>query len=77
MEFRPPDATGNAYLSMAAMLLAGIDGIQHQIDPTEAGFGPSMRIFSIGRRKNVPRLKSLPTSVESTMQALEIELRIP
>ncbi len=40
MEFRPPDATGNAYLSMAAMLMAGLAGIQAGIDLTEAGFGP-------------------------------------
>ncbi|MGC9124922.1 MAG: type I glutamate--ammonia ligase [Caldisericaceae bacterium] len=33
MEFRPPDATGNIYLSMSAMLLAGIDGIENAVDP--------------------------------------------
>ena len=71
MEFRPPDATGNAYLSMAAMLLAGIDGIQHQIDPTEAGFGPiDENIFDWPEEKRA-KIKSLPTSVESAMQALE------
>jgi hypothetical protein len=40
IEFRPPDATGNLYLSMAAQLMAGIDGIRRKIDPTEHGFGP-------------------------------------
>jgi glutamine synthetase len=71
MEFRPPDATGNAYLSMAAMLLAGIDGIQHQIDPTEAGFGPiNENIFDWPEEKRA-KIKSLPTSVEAAMQAVE------
>jgi glutamine synthetase len=71
MEFRPPDATGNAYLSMAAMLLAGIDGIQHQIDPTEAGFGPiNENIFDWPEEKRA-KIKSLPTSVEAAMLALE------
>jgi glutamine synthetase len=40
IEFRPPDATCNIYLALAAQLLAGLDGIRREIDPTEAGFGP-------------------------------------
>jgi glutamine synthetase len=48
-EFRPPDATCNPYLAMAAMLMAGLDGIQNQIDPTAAGFGPFNEDIFIGR----------------------------
>lgn len=33
IEFRPSDASGNIYLSMAAMLLAGLDGIERKMDP--------------------------------------------
>jgi glutamine synthetase len=33
MEFRPPDGTANIYLAFAAMLCAGLDGIQNRIDP--------------------------------------------
>lgn len=33
IEFRPPDATANPYLAMAAILMAGIDGIRKRIDP--------------------------------------------
>ena len=33
VEFRPPDPSCNAYLAFAAMLMAGIDGIQNQIEP--------------------------------------------
>ena len=40
MEFRPPDATCNPYLAIAAQLMAGIDGVRRRIDPTELGFGP-------------------------------------
>jgi glutamine synthetase len=40
VEFRPSDATSNAYLAIAAMLMAGIDGIRHKIDPEKEGFGP-------------------------------------
>ncbi|MEM1058214.1 MAG: type I glutamate--ammonia ligase [Verrucomicrobiota bacterium] len=33
VEFRTPDATANTYLACAAMLMAGLDGIQNRIDP--------------------------------------------
>ena len=33
MEFRPPDGTANIYLAFAAMLMAGLDGIENKIDP--------------------------------------------
>ena len=36
IEFRCPDPTANPYLAFAAMLLAGLDGIQNQIDPGRA-----------------------------------------
>jgi hypothetical protein len=39
-EFRPPDATCNPYLAIAAQLLAGIDGIRKGLYPTALGFGP-------------------------------------
>ena len=40
IEFRPSDATGNIYLSLAALVLAGLDGIKDELDPAELGFGP-------------------------------------
>ncbi len=33
VEFRCPDASGNPYLAFAALLMAGLDGIQNRIDP--------------------------------------------
>ncbi len=36
IEYRPPDFTGNVYLTMAAMLMAGIDGIQSHLEPRAA-----------------------------------------
>jgi glutamine synthetase len=33
IEYRCPDPTSNAYLAFSAMLMAGLDGIQNQIDP--------------------------------------------
>jgi len=36
VEFRPPDPSSNGYLAFAAMLMAGLDGIQNKIDPGAA-----------------------------------------
>lgn len=70
-EFRPPDATCNVYLALAAQLLAGIDGIQRKIDPTEAGFGPiDDNIFAWSEEERA-RIKGFPTSLESALDALE------
>jgi glutamine synthetase len=35
LEYRPPDPAANPYLAFAAMLLAGLDGIQNKLDPGE------------------------------------------
>lgn len=70
-EFRPPDATCNPYLAMAAMLMAGIDGIRSQIDPTLEGFGPfDEDVFSWTAEKRAT-IKSLPTSLDEAINALE------
>lgn len=71
MEFRPPDATGNIYLSMAAQLLAGIDGIVNKIDPIERGFGPFDTNISDLPSEAKARIPSLPTSLPEALTALE------
>jgi glutamine synthetase len=69
-EFRPPDATCNPYLAMAAMLAAGVDGMRQKLDPSALGFGPyDENIFETGRAD----LKSLPTSLEAALDALEAD----
>ncbi|MBN2002234.1 MAG: hypothetical protein JXA21_02660 [Anaerolineae bacterium] len=72
-EFRPPDATANPYLAMAVQLLAGIDGIQQQMDPTALGFGPvDEDIFTWPAEKR-STIKALPSSLEEAMRALEAD----
>jgi glutamine synthetase len=72
-EFRPPDATCNPYLAMAAMLMAGIDGIRNKIDPTQEGFGPfDEDVFSWTPEKRAT-IKSLPTSLDEALLSLETD----
>lgn len=35
VEYRPPDPSANPYLAFAAMLMAGLDGIQNKLEPGE------------------------------------------
>ncbi|HZL41669.1 MAG TPA: type I glutamate--ammonia ligase [Verrucomicrobiae bacterium] len=35
IEYRPPDPAANPYIAFAALLMAGLDGIQNKIDPGE------------------------------------------
>jgi len=40
IEFRPPDFTANIYIALAAMLMAGLDGIEKKFDLNKYSFGP-------------------------------------
>ena len=64
-----PPATSTWHL--AAQLLAGLDGILKQIDPTEAGFGPiDANIFTWSDEQRT-HIKSLPDSLNAALIALE------
>jgi glutamine synthetase len=70
IEFRPPDASCNVYLALAAQLMAGLDGIHRQIDPTEAGFGPiDADVFSWTSEQRAT-IRSLPASLKESLDAL-------
>jgi glutamine synthetase len=70
-EFRPPDATSNPYLAMAAQLMAGIDGIIQKMDPTELGFGPIDADVFAWTDEQRASIKPLPTSLSDALCALE------
>ncbi|HDP97795.1 MAG TPA: type I glutamate--ammonia ligase [bacterium] len=70
-EFRPSDATCNIYMALAALLMAGIDGVENQIDPQNEGFGPfDVNIFNLPESK-LNEIQSLPTSLFEAMTALK------
>lgn len=66
-EFRPPDGTMNPYLGFAAMLMAGLDGIKHKIDP-----GPPLdRNLDHMHPDELASIHQLPTSLNKALLALE------
>lgn len=66
VEFRPPDPSCNGYLAFAAILMAGLDGIQNRIDPGEA-LDKNIYKLSPEELKNV---KHVPASLEEALKAL-------
>lgn len=73
IEFRPPDATSNPYLAATAQLMAGLDGITKELDPTSLGFGPvDDDIFGWPEEKRA-LIKALPASLEEALDALEAD----
>jgi glutamine synthetase len=71
IEFRPPDATSNPYLALAAQLMAGIDGIDRKLEPTELGFGPIDADVYSWNEEQRQEIRALPTSLIEAFQALE------
>jgi len=70
-EFRPPDAACNAYLALAAQLLAGLDGIRREIDPVAEGYGPiDADVFSWTDAERAS-IKGLPGSLDEALDCLD------
>jgi glutamine synthetase len=70
IEFRPPDATCNPYLALSAMLMAGLDGIENQIDPAAEGFGPFEIDIAEMPEQQQATIKALPSSLQDALNAL-------
>lgn len=67
VEVRFPDSCGNPYLSFAAMMMAGLDGIQHQLDP---GAPMDKDLYDL----TVEEERAFPTvcgNLEEALQALQ------
>ncbi len=71
IEFRTPDSTGNPYLAFAAMLMAGLDGIRHRIDPRKLGMGPlDKNIYHLSDRER-RKIRSVPATLPEALAELE------
>jgi glutamine synthetase len=67
IEVRYPDPTANPYLAFAAMLMAGIDGIESKIDPGEP---LDKNIYSLSAEEK-QGIASMPGSLEEALDCLE------
>ncbi|NLG70097.1 MAG: type I glutamate--ammonia ligase, partial [Firmicutes bacterium] len=67
IEYRPPDPSANPYLAFAAMLLAGLDGIENRIDP---GDPVDRDLYSLTPAELLS-IRSLPGSLEEALEALQ------
>jgi glutamine synthetase len=67
IEYRPPDPSCNGYLAFAAMLMAGLDGIQNRIDP---GDPLDKDIYSLAPEE-LAGVPGTPRSLEEALSALD------
>ncbi len=69
IEFRPPDPTANPYLAFAALLMAGLDGIQNHIEPP----APIDKDLYELEPEEAASIKSTPGSLGEVLDALEAD----
>ena len=69
VEFRAPDASSNPYLCFAAILMAGLDGIQSRIDPGE----PVDKDLYELPAEEAKLIKQVPGSLGAVLDALEAD----
>jgi glutamine synthetase len=69
LELRCPDPSANPYLAMAVMLMAGLDGIQHNMELPEP-LEETLLTPSRGRQRPI---ETLPTSLEEALEAMRAD----
>ncbi|UCF36802.1 MAG: type I glutamate--ammonia ligase [Acidobacteriota bacterium] len=67
IEFRPPDPSANGYLAFAAMLMAGLDGIQNKIMPPD----PMDKDLYDLAPEDLAKVKNTPGDLSVALDALE------
>ncbi|WP_347042429.1 type I glutamate--ammonia ligase [Brachybacterium nesterenkovii] len=69
IEFRAPDPSANPYLSFAAQLMAGLDGIRNRIEPPEP---IDKDLYELPPEEHA-QIKQLPESLGAALDALEAD----
>jgi len=71
IELRTMDGTCNPYLAYSAILMAGLDGIENEIDPAAHNFGPiDENIYELSPEER-GKIKSTPDSLSDALLELE------
>ena len=72
-ELRNADGTCNPYYAFAAILMAGLDGIEKKIDPEKEGFGPyDFNLYDLSP-EDAAKIRQLPRSLDEALDALEAD----
>jgi glutamine synthetase len=69
VEYRPPDFTANPYFCIAAILMAGLDGIRNKIDPFARGWQPA----DAPQQETRQEPQFLPRNLDDALDALEAD----
>jgi glutamine synthetase len=69
IEFRPPDPSANPYLTFAAMLMAGLDGVRNRIEPPDP---LDEDLYDLAPEVQAG-LQSVPGSLYEVLDALEAD----
>jgi glutamine synthetase len=69
VEFRCPDASANPYLAFAAMMMAGVDGVQNRIEPPP----PMDKDLYDLPPEELAKVPQVPGSLEESLRALETD----
>src|SRR6266850_6136330 len=67
IEYRPPDPSCNPYLAFAAMMMAGLDGIQNKIKPGEP---LDKNIYELPPEE-LRKVPNVPSSLSEALQCLD------
>lgn len=71
VELRSPDPSCNPYLSFAVILMAGLDGVENQIDPGEP---TTLNLFHLNEEERKDHgIESLPGSLKEALDNMETD----
>jgi glutamine synthetase len=69
VEFRSPDPSANPYLAFAALLMAGLDGVQRALEPPEP---VDENLYELSPERQA-EIEQVPTSLDRVLDALEAD----
>jgi glutamine synthetase len=69
VEFRSPDPSANPYLAFAALLMAGLDGIQRELEPPEP---VDEDVYALAPERQ-RQIAQVPTSLDRVLDVLEAD----
>jgi glutamine synthetase len=69
VEFRSPDPSANPYLAFAALLMAGLDGVERELEPPDP---VDENLYALSPERQA-EIAQVPTSLDRVLDALEVD----